>query len=46
VGRGQSAFVTGNFLAAPRPDLDFHMPGKVWHMQKVLFERHWMKRWF
>lgn len=46
VGRGQSAFVTGNFLAAPKPDLDFHMPGKVWHMQKVLFERHWMSRWF
>lgn len=46
VGRGQSAFVTGNFLAAPKPDIDFHMPGKVWHMQKVLFERHWMRRWF
>ncbi len=45
-GRGQSAFVTGNFLAAPKPDLEFHMPGKVWHMQKVLFERHWFRRWF
>lgn len=46
VGRGQSAFVSGNFLAAPKPEIDFRMPGKVWHMQKVLFERHWMKRWF
>lgn len=46
VGRGQSAFVAGNFLAAPKPDIAFHMPGKVWHMQKVLFERHWMHRWF
>ena len=46
VGRGQSAYVTGNFLAAPKPDLAFHMPGKVWHMQKVLFERHWFNRWF
>ncbi len=45
-GRGQSAYVKGNFLAAPKPEIDFHMPGKVWHMQKVLFERHWMRRWF
>ncbi len=45
-GRGQSAFVKGNFLAAPKPQIDFHVPGKVWHMQKVLFERHWMRRWF
>ncbi len=46
VARGQSAFVKGDFLAAPRPDVEFHMPGTVWHMQKVLFERHWMRRWF
>ncbi len=46
VGGGQSAFVKGNFLAAPRPQLDFHMPSRVWHAQKVLFERHWMRRWF
>ncbi len=45
-GRGQSAFVTGNFLTAPKPDIEFRMPGKVWHMQKVLFERHWFRRWF
>lgn len=45
-GRGQSAFVSGNFLAAPKPDIAFRMPGKVWHMQKVLFERHWFRRWF
>ena len=46
VGRGPRAFVKGNFLAAPTPEIAFHMPGKVWHMQKVLFERHWMRRWF
>ncbi len=45
-GNGQSAFVKGNFLATPKPAIDFHMPGKVWHAQKVLFERHWMRRWF
>ncbi len=46
VGKGQSAFVKGAFLAAPKPQIDFHMPGKVWHVQKVLFEKHWMRRWF
>ena len=46
VGGGQSAYVKGNFLAAPKPEIDFRMPGKVWHVQKVLFERHWMRRWF
>ncbi len=45
-GKGQSAFVKGNFLATPKPAIDFHMPGKVWHAQKVLFEKHWMRRWF
>ncbi len=45
-GNGQSAFVKGDFLAAPKPEIAFHMPSKVWHAQKVLFERHWMRRWF
>ncbi len=45
-GGGQSAFVKGNFLAAPKPAIDFRGPGKVWHAQKVLFEKYWMRRWF
>lgn len=46
VGQGKSAFVKGNFLASPRPDIKFHMPDRIWHMQKVLFEKYWMHHWF
>ncbi|MBI2938297.1 MAG: NAD(P)/FAD-dependent oxidoreductase [Thaumarchaeota archaeon] len=46
VGHGESAFVKGRFLAEPKPEIEFHMPGKVWHMQKVLFEKYWMRHWF
>jgi sulfide:quinone oxidoreductase len=46
VGQGKAAFVKGNFMASPRPDIKFHMPDKIWHMQKVLFEKYWMHHWF
>lgn len=46
VGHGESAFVKGKFLAEPKPEIEFHMPGRVWHMQKVLFEKYWMRHWF
>ena len=46
VGQGKSAFVKGIFTAEPRPDLEFHMPNRIWHMQKVLFEKYWMRHWF
>ncbi len=44
-GNAQGAFVEGNFLAAPRPDIRFHMPGRIYHMQKILFEKYWMDHW-
>ncbi|KKR73759.1 MAG: hypothetical protein A3K61_04685 [Thaumarchaeota archaeon RBG_16_49_8] len=46
VGHGESAFVKGRFLAEPKPEIEFHMPERVWHMQKVLFEKYWMRHWF
>ncbi|MEM3671361.1 MAG: FAD/NAD(P)-binding oxidoreductase [Thermoprotei archaeon] len=46
VGAGQSAFVTGNFLAEPKPEIEFRMPSRVWHAQKVIFERYWLRHWF
>ncbi|MDG6916245.1 MAG: NAD(P)/FAD-dependent oxidoreductase [Nitrososphaerota archaeon] len=46
VGGGQGAFVKGNFLAEPGPEIEFHMPGRVWHAQKVIFEKYWMRHWF
>ena len=46
VGHGQSAFVEGKFFAEPKPEIKFHMPGRRWHLQKVLFEKYWMRHWF
>ena len=46
VGQGKSAFVKGWFLAEPKPEIEFHMPGRVWHMQKFIFEKYWMHHWF
>ncbi|MBI2185431.1 MAG: NAD(P)/FAD-dependent oxidoreductase [Thaumarchaeota archaeon] len=46
VGHGESAFVKGRFLAEPKPEIEFHMPSRIWHMQKVLFEKYWMHHWF
>lgn len=46
VGAGKSAFVKGKFLAEPRPEIEFHDPARIWHLQKLLFEKYWMRRWF
>lgn len=46
VGKGQSAFVKGTFLAEPNPSIKFHMPSRVWHAEKVAFEKYWMHHWF
>ena len=46
VARGKSAYMSGNFLAAPRPQLTFRAPRAIYHTQKVLFEKYWMRHWF
>ncbi len=46
VGDGKSAFVKGKFLAEPRPEIDFREPARIWHLQKILFEKYWMHHWF
>ena len=46
VARGKSAYMSGNFLAAPRPHLTFRTPRAIYHTQKVLFEKYWMQHWF
>ncbi|MHB1440772.1 MAG: NAD(P)/FAD-dependent oxidoreductase [Cuniculiplasma sp.] len=45
-GHGKSAFMKGKFLAEPRPYIDFREPSSIWHMQKVAFEKYWMRHWF
>jgi sulfide:quinone oxidoreductase len=46
VARGKSAYMYGNFLATPRPHLTFRTPGAIYHTQKVLFDKYWMRHWF
>ncbi len=46
VGKGQSAYVKGDFLAEPKPKIEFHTPGRVWHAEKIAFEKYWMHHWF
>lgn len=46
IGNAESAFMKGNFLKEPHPTIDFKGPGKIWHVQKVVFEKYWMRHWF
>lgn len=53
VGNGQSAYVKGSFLGEhpsleepSEPKIKFHMPSRVWHAEKVAFEKYWMRHWF
>ena len=39
---GSAAFAAGEFFAEPDPTLDLRMPGRRWHVGKVLFERAWI----
>ena len=45
-GGAQAAFVRGNWFATPQPAIDFSPPSRVLYMQRVLFEKFWLRRWF
>ncbi len=45
-GYGQAAYVKGVWFTTPHPSIKFHSPSRIWHMQKVLFEKYWMRHWF
>jgi sulfide:quinone oxidoreductase len=44
-GSGKAGFGAGDFYAEPRPAVQMRGPGRVWHMGKVLFEKHVMWQW-
>ncbi len=46
VGGGKAGFGRGNFYADPAPMVKFHKPTRYWHAGKILFEKHWFRRWF
>jgi sulfide:quinone oxidoreductase len=45
-GGAQAAFVKGTWFTTPRPEVKFSPPSRTSYMQRVLFEKYWMRRWF
>jgi sulfide:quinone oxidoreductase len=45
-GSGRAGYGAGNFYAAPAPTMRLRAPSRRWHLGKVLFERHWLWKWF
>ena len=43
-GRGKAGLGHGDFYAEPSPTIRLHRPGLTWHLGKVLYERHWLRR--
>ena len=41
-----AGYGSGNFYAEPKPDLKIGRPNRLNHINKVLFERWWLWRWF
>ncbi len=46
LGDGRAGYASGDFYAEPRPVVDLKKPSRLWHWQKVLFEKWWLWRWF
>lgn len=45
-GAGRAGYGAGNFYAEPTPQIALRGPGRIWHWGKVLFEWHWLRKWF
>ena len=42
VGGGKAGFGGGDFYAEPKPAIRLRMPGRRWHVGKVLVEKSWL----
>ena len=45
-GGSLAAFVKGTWFSTPRPSIKFSAPSRTSYMQRVLFEKYWLRRWF
>jgi sulfide:quinone oxidoreductase len=45
-GAGRAGYGSGDFYAAPVPEMRLHAPSRFWHIGKVLFEKRWLRKWF
>jgi sulfide:quinone oxidoreductase len=46
IGDGRAGIGKTNFYAEPRPQAQMRPPGYFWHFGKVMFEKHWLWKWF
>lgn len=46
MGDGVAAYATGDFYAEEGPQVRLRRPGRRWHLAKIAFEKHWLRRWF
>lgn len=46
IGDGRAGIGQTDFYAEPRPQAQMRPPGYFWHFGKVLFEKHWLWKWF
>ena len=42
IGDGKAGYGGGNFYAEPKPAIRLRMPGRRWHVGKVLVEKSWL----
>ncbi|MBI4827115.1 MAG: NAD(P)/FAD-dependent oxidoreductase [Nitrospirae bacterium] len=42
IGDGTAGFGSGNFYATPNPQVIMRKPSPLWHLGKVIFEKHWL----
>ena len=45
-GDGKAGYGAGDFYGEPVPQIKLHPPARRWHAGKVLFEKHWLSKWF
>lgn len=46
MGDKRAGIGSGNFYAEPSPTIKVKRPNMLWHLSKVMFEKHWLHRWF
>ena len=45
-GDGHAGLGTGDFCGEPAPRVRLPQPSRRWHWGKVLYEKHWLWKWF
>lgn len=45
-GGEQAAFVKGTWFTKPHPEIRFQSPSRSLYIERILFEKYWMRHWF